>query len=218
MLLHLANLVVLGSYLVRDILLLRVIAVAASGCFISYFMTQDPPGYEAAAWNVVYVLVNGVQIAILVRERMAGKLTREEAALRERVFPFMPPHKFAKFVRLAQPCALTPEDGALVEAGARVDWLWLVLDGTLEVRTHDRVVASCTDGDFIGEMAFIDQSAASARVSATRTVRMLSWSVGPLRSLLEREPDIQRELHAAIGLNMAQKLRRKATADRSEPA
>lgn len=210
MLIHVANLLLLGCYLVRDILLLRVAAVVASGCFIAYFLLLDAPNWEAAGWNVVYVIVNAVQIALLVRERMRGQLTATEAALRERIFPWMPAHKFATLVRLATPARIGPGDPALVERGHPVSALWLVEDGELEVLVDGRRVATCIPGDFVGEMAFIDCAAASATVRACAPSTMLVWDAERLRAMLADEPEIQRGVHAAMGTNMSNKLRRKA--------
>lgn len=210
MLIHVANLLLLGCYLVRDILLLRVAAVVASGCFIAYFLMQDAPNWEAAAWNVVYVVVNAVQIALLVRERMRGQLTPSEAALRERVFPWMPPHKFATLVRMASPARIGPADRALVERGHPVTALWLVEAGELEVLIDGQRVATCIPGDFVGEMAFIDHAAASATVRACAPSTLLVWDAQRLHDMLSDEPEIQRGFHAALGTNMSQKLRRKA--------
>ncbi|MBM4116078.1 MAG: hypothetical protein FJ252_09435, partial [Phycisphaerae bacterium] len=158
-LIHIANLLLLSCYLVRDILLLRVAATVASGCFIAYFMMLEVPNRAAATWNVVYVVVNAVQIALLVRERMRGQLTGAEAALHERIFPWMPAHKFATLVRLAAPAYLGPSDPALVERGHPVASLWLIEGGELEVVVDGQRVATCIPGDFVGEMAFIDRAA-----------------------------------------------------------
>jgi len=209
-LIHVANLLLLGCYLVRDILLLRVAAVVASGCFIAYFMMLEVPNWEAAAWNVVYVVVNAVQIALLVRERMRGQLTPAEAALREQIFPWMPAHKFATLVRLAVSARMGPGDAALVERGHPVASLWLVEGGELEVVVDGRRVATCIPGDFVGEMAFIDRAAASATVRACVPSTLLVWDAERLHAMLADEPEIQRGFHAALGTNMSQKLRRKA--------
>lgn len=217
MLLHVANLLLLGCYLVRDILLLRVAAVIASGCFIAYFLLLDVPNREAAAWNVVYVVVNAVQIALLVRERMRGKLTPADAALRERVFPWTPAHKFAILVRHATRMRVVPGDPALVERGHAVTSLWLVESGEFEVIVDGRLVATCIPDDFVGEMAFVDRAAASATVRACTPSTLMVWDAQRLHELLADEPEIQRGFHAALGTNMSQKLRRKASQDRTGP-
>jgi len=209
-LIHIANLLLLSCYLVRDILLLRVAATVASGCFIAYFMMLEVPNRAAATWNVVYVVVNAVQIALLVRERMRGQLTGAEAALHERIFPWMPAHKFATLVRLAAPAYLGPSDPALVERGHPVASLWLIEGGELEVVVDGQRVATCIPGDFVGEMAFIDRAAASATVRARVPSTLLVWDAERLHTMLAGEPEIQRGFHAALGTNMSQKLRRKA--------
>lgn len=211
MLLHLANLLLLGCYLVRDILLLRVAAIVASACFIAYFLMLEPIQVEAAAWNVVYVVVNAVQIGLIVRERAMGRLNARETSLRERVFPWMAPHKFARLVRSARVDRTTAERGAIVEQGASVPSLWLVEDGELEVIVDGARVATCVEGDFIGELAFVDSAPASATVKPVGACTLVTWDARALRALLDAEPEIERGVRAALGAGMSKKLRRRAT-------
>ena len=44
--LHLANILVLCSFLVKDILVLRVLSITAGVFFSAFFLSQDPPMYD----------------------------------------------------------------------------------------------------------------------------------------------------------------------------
>lgn len=57
-LIHVANLLILGSYLVRDMLALRAIAVLASLSFLAYFAFGPTPNPAAAGWNILFSVVN----------------------------------------------------------------------------------------------------------------------------------------------------------------
>jgi len=73
--------------------------------------------------------------------------------------------------------------------------LFVVLDGTLEVRDGDAVQAVMSPGDVFGEMAFLLERPRSADVyAATDGVRILSLSEAQLRKMIKDEPAIAAHL------------------------
>ena len=78
---HTANVLYLLSYLVRDILWLRVLTVVAGVVLMPYYLAQSPPLLAAVAWNVLFTGINAVQIARLLYERRPVVLTEDQAHL-----------------------------------------------------------------------------------------------------------------------------------------
>lgn len=73
--------------------------------------------------------------------------------------------------------------------------LFVVLDGTLEVRNGDTVEAVLSPGDVFGEMAFLLERPRSRDVfAATDDVRILSLSEAQLRKMIEQDPAIAAQL------------------------
>ena len=83
---HLANVVYLLSYLVRDMLHLRVLTCVGLVLGILFFTCQPRPLYGPTAWQVVFVVINGVQIRRLVLERRRLMLDEEQERLGEDAF------------------------------------------------------------------------------------------------------------------------------------
>lgn len=83
---HAANLFYLASYLVRDMLWLRVLTCVGLALGIVYFGCQATPMYCPLAWQVLFLGINGVQIRHLVRERRRLRLTEEQRRLGEATF------------------------------------------------------------------------------------------------------------------------------------
>lgn len=82
-LIYVANCLYLLSYLVRDILQLRLITVTAVVCLALYFASRPEPLMEVVYWNLVFLTLNLAQIArLLWARRDAGVVTPsvEEAA------------------------------------------------------------------------------------------------------------------------------------------
>ncbi len=77
----------------------------------------------------------------------------------------------------------------LIKNGNVAHNMFVVLDGLLEIRVEDEVVAVCTSGDVVGEMAFLLESPRSADVYAVQDgTRVLSLSESALRELMGEDP------------------------------
>src|SRR4051812_6482895 len=66
---RLANVVYLLSFLVRDMLHLRVLTCVGLMLGIVFFTCQPMPLYGPSIWHVVFLVINAVQIRRLVLER-----------------------------------------------------------------------------------------------------------------------------------------------------
>ena len=79
--------------------------------------------------------------------------------------------------------------------GGVVRNLFVVLDGTVEVRDGETPLAVFGPGDVFGEMAFLLERPRSQDVyAATDGVRVLSLSEATLRQMIKRDPAIAAHL------------------------
>ncbi len=69
LLIYVANGLYLMSYLVKDILKLRLLTVVAACCLVTYFASQPQPVNSIIAWNLFFVFLNLAQIAMILRSR-----------------------------------------------------------------------------------------------------------------------------------------------------
>ena len=72
--------------------------------------------------------------------------------------------------------------------------LFVVLEGTFEVRVDDELVRVFSPGDVFGEMAFLLERPRSADVYAATDGRILSLSEGTLRKAIGNDPEIAAQL------------------------
>ncbi len=75
---HAANVLYLLSYLVRDMLWLRLLTCVGLVLGVVFFACQPTPYYGPSSWHVCFLLINGFQIARLVRERRRQMLTAKQ--------------------------------------------------------------------------------------------------------------------------------------------
>jgi signal transduction histidine kinase len=77
-LIHLANVLYLVSYVLKDILWLRIVAVLGSLCVLVAIAVTPNPRPESIAWNVLFFAINVVQIKLLILERRPVQLSRDD--------------------------------------------------------------------------------------------------------------------------------------------
>jgi hypothetical protein len=203
---HACFALVAASYLVKDILWLRVLAVAASVAGIAYnYFVPSPPLWLVIYWNILFLSINLYQIAAIVRERSGVSFTEEEKELYETLFGNFAPFEFMKLLRTGR--WLTAERGALMATeGERLADVMLIYNGAVAVEVGGREVARLKDGSFIGEMSFISGGAATASVKALERTRYLCWSQAELRRLLNRNPSMHFAMQTILNTDLTKKL------------
>ena len=89
--------------------------------------------------------------------------------------------------------------------------IFVLLDGTLEVRDGDRLVRVLSKGDVFGEMAFLlEQPRSMDLYAATDGVRVLSLSESELHQMIEGEPGVAAHLLLNISKMLCMRLLKTA--------
>jgi hypothetical protein len=68
-LIYAANGLYLLSYLVRDLLHLRLLTIVAACCLVTYFYNQAEPLMTIIYWNLFFVTLNVLQLTRILWER-----------------------------------------------------------------------------------------------------------------------------------------------------
>lgn len=205
-LIHLANVLLLLSFLVRDILWLRLLNVLAGVAFIVYFATGTPPAWAPVGWNTLFLAINFVQIWRLLLERRPVRLTAEELALYQLAFRGITQQEFARLLAIGRWEEAEAGD-RLVEQGVDLDRLLVIHTGAADVVAGGDRVAQLRPGQLVGEMAFLTSTKTSAAVVATAPTRFLALPTSPLRALFKAHPELRAGMQMLIGSDLVAKLR-----------
>src|SRR5262249_59731440 len=92
-----ANVLSLFAFMVRDILWLRILAVVAAACLITYFYFRPEPLMTAIYWNLVFTALNVYWICRLLLERLPVNSSADEQRLCELVFRAITPAEMVKW-------------------------------------------------------------------------------------------------------------------------
>jgi len=202
---HVANVLYLFSYLVRDILWLRILTVIAASCLIPFFYSRPEPLMAPIYWNLLFTGINLVQIYILLLERKPVQLNEEEQQLYRMVFRALKPREMLKLLKLA---TWTTETSGqrIIEQDATLNNLMVVYSGNASVQVGEKEVAKLKDGQFMGEMSYLTDSKTNASVVAQTPLRYVSWSKDQLRNFLGRNPDLRATLQMILGVDLVAKV------------
>jgi CRP-like cAMP-binding protein len=159
-------------------------------------------------WNIVFILLNLVQIAVLLRERRGVSFSDEERELYQTSFSRFTPVEFMRLVRIAVWKNAEPGT-ALMRAGEEAGEVMLIFSGRVKVEKNARTLAELRSGDFVGEIGFVKGTPAAATVTVLEPTRYVAWPKAALRSLLERNPSMAVVLNAELTEDMADKLARR---------
>jgi CRP-like cAMP-binding protein len=77
-----------------------------------------------------------------------------------------------------------------IKQGSRGAAFFLILEGEVDVVRDGRNVARLTDGDFVGEMALLDDAPRNADVTAVTATRVFAFGRPGLAAALKTEPMI----------------------------
>ena len=81
------------------------------------------------------------------------------------------------------------------EGGAGHEFI-IVLDGEVEIRQDDEVVATCGPGDYVGEIALLERRPRTATVVATSSAVLDVIGQREFAELLAEEPEIAEQIRA----------------------
>jgi len=207
---HLASILTMAAYLLKDILWLRLLTILScfAGIAFNYFVPATPL-WSVIYWNILFALINIVQIAIIIKERTGIHFTEEEKELHDTLFKNFAPFEFMKLMRIGK--WLEAKQGEILAAEKQsLNAVMLIYNGLVGVETNGKEVATLKDGNFIGEVSFITGGDATATVRALTPTRYIAWPKEAISQLLHRNPSMRFAMQSMLSTDLSKKLMHRA--------
>ncbi len=203
---HIAGLMHVLGYLSRDQLILRGFLLAGTAVYIVFYAVQATgPMWSAMLWSTVLGAANLYVIVSMILDRRVQRFTEDEQKLFSE-FAGMSPGQFRRLMRAgkwmtaASPTVLTTEN-------ERPWALYYVLEGGITIAKSGREF-QVQPPMFIGEVAWLLNTDASATVEIADGARYVVWDTGDLKALLKRNPDLGLCLDNLLNRDLAGKIAR----------
>ena len=191
---HGANVLILCSFLVRDMLLLRVLSIGAGVMFCLYFFHQGL--MEPIYWNTLFSIVNITQIAKTWYGRRKIPLCKEERFIHEHIFPTLQPVEIRDLYKEAEFHQKDAEDEISFRG------LGILIQGTVESQER-----TFSQGGFWGTQSFLQRKESDHHGIAKKPVSCLTWPDPVLRQWLSRNPNRNNLLLRALSRDLLSQIK-----------
>jgi CRP-like cAMP-binding protein len=205
-LIHLGALCYLVCFLFRDQLKLRIFAVLGDIIYTGfYFVAADQPLWSAIVYSTLNIIINFVMMSMILNDRRQTTLGDNDLRLYQS-FPGMTPGDFRRLTRMGKWHRADASE-ILTEEGKPPERLYYVLEGSMELRKGDRN-SILPAGIFIGEIAYLKNTPASATVVAKPGTQFMAWNQSDLKKFTERHDSLKQSLNLLLSTDLAAKVAR----------
>ena len=195
---------------VRDVLWLRLFAVAASLIAIPYYVLQPTMLWAPLTWSVVFAAINLFQSWLLFIERRPVKLTAEEEEIRRLAFQDLPPRKVLQVLSIGS--WVTAEVGeCLIERGKLPDSVSLIVRGKVRITKDGRMLGDLIPGDIVGSALILNGIPSNVDAVTVEPLRAMRWQIETLKKYLSANPETRTVLQQHLARDLAGKIGRLVT-------
>ena len=199
---HLAFGLIAFSFIVKDILYLRLVSILASLFSVFYnWVIPVEPMWIPIGWNFVFIALNLYHIAVLMYEKRPVKMNDKNAELYETLFKDMTPVEYLKVSKIAEWKTFKPGE-IIIQEGMPVKDLHLIYNGAIDVVVKDKKVADLKDGQFVGEMSFLTEKPATATCVVKYDSEILVWRQREFKELLKRNPSLYYSIQSLLSAQL----------------
>jgi Cyclic nucleotide-binding domain len=203
-LIHIGAICYLVCFLFRDQLWLRVFAVLGDLIYTAfYFTAADQPLWSAIIYSTLNVFINLVMIGFIFNDRRMTNLADNDLRLYQN-FQGMTPGDFRRLCKIGT-WQKAESDQILTTEGASVQQLYYVVEGELEVKKGERNIP-VKAGIFIGEVAYLKNTPASATVVAKSGAQFMTWQHDDLKKIVTRHESLKQSLGHLLSTDLALKV------------
>ena len=207
---HAANILLLIAFSVRDVLWLRLFAVAASLIAIPYYLLQPTKLWAPLAWSLVFAAINLFQSWLLFLERRPVKLTAEEEEIRRLALQGLPPRKVLEVLRLGS-WVTAQVDERLLERGKLPDSISLIIRGKVRVAKDGHVLGELVPGDLVGSALILNGIPSNVDAVTVQPLRAMRWQMETLEKYLRGNPETRNVMQRHLARDLAGKIGRLVT-------
>ena len=204
-LLHGAAIISVAALALRDQLKLRAVLLVSIVLNAIHNDLTTPPSYQSIFWNVVMFVINLIVVVQIVLDRAHIGMSAEENELFT-AFQMLSPGEFRSIVKLSRwGTAIGGE--IMTSEGETPTELFYVLSGTAVIEKSGRSFFVGPKA-FIGEIAFLNGTVASATATLGAGARYIAWPVQDLNKRIQGRQTLKHAVVRLISYDMAMKVAR----------
>jgi CRP-like cAMP-binding protein len=134
--------------------------------------------------------------------RLFSQDTKVEALKRAPLFEGLSKKELTQLARVSEDLEI-PEGKTLTKEGELGHEFFVIVEGETEVKRKGRSLGSRGDGDFIGEIALLEEVPRTATVTAKTPLRVFVLTSKDFHHLLEQNPNVERKVLRTLAKRVA---------------
>jgi Cyclic nucleotide-binding domain len=200
---HISNLMAVLAFLLRDQLQLRLLmAVSFFLQGLYYFAIPGGPFFDPLFWKIVTFLTNSLMIVLMFGGRLDFGIPADLRSLFEKIH-VLTPGQFRKLIKSSTRSVET--DQPLLVEGQRPDKLHYLLKGQASI-TKGQTRHTVAAGIFLGEIAFLNGTEASATVQLQDGAECVTWDSHTLQMLMHKDKSLDIAMRGIFNHDLATKV------------
>ncbi len=204
--LHIAGIISMAALIFKDQVKMRaVLFVSILFSVASHVVGLPKPAWNDLLWNGTTFFINAIVLTQLLLDRTHIGLNQEQERLYS-ALKLLTPGEFRSLVKIAR-WSVSPADQVITMENKPLHRLYYVLDGDIKIEKGGRSFQISPD-TFIGEVAFLHNTPASATVTLGRGARYIVWSAPELERTLQSRSALRNAFIRMIGMDTAEKVAR----------
>ena len=135
--------------------------------------------------------------------RLFSQDTKVEALKRAPLFEGLSKKELAQLARVSEDLEV-PAGDVLCKEGDTSREFFVIVEGQTKVTANGRKIAERGSGDFVGEIALLEDTSRTATVTATTPLRVFVLTREDFRSLVRDNPKVEQKVMQALGRRVVQ--------------
>lgn len=135
--------------------------------------------------------------------RLFSQDTKVEALKRAPLFEGLSKKELTQLARVSEDMEI-PEGATLTREGEIGHEFFVIVEGETQVKRKGRSLGNRTAGDFIGEIALLEQVPRTATVTAKSDLRVFVLTSKDFHHLLEENPSVERKVLRTLAKRVAE--------------
>jgi Cyclic nucleotide-binding domain len=178
---------------------LRAVAVIGLSLEILYFWLSGGDLRAGIGWDLIFIAINLYQIYRLMKDRLSLRLPEPDRELLRGVLSGLDDSQIARLLVAGEFCDIA-NGATLAEENKPLARMFFICSGRVRGTIAGREVSYLERGNFVGEVAFLTERPATARVIAEGDVRALGSRI-QIRSSCGRVFGVITSGRASFALN-----------------
>ena len=135
--------------------------------------------------------------------RLFSQDTKVQALKGASLFEGLSRKELAQLARVSEDLEVEPGE-VLCKEGEIGHEFFVIVEGSVKVTRKGRTVASRVSGDFVGEIALLEEMPRTATVTTETPVRLFVLTRKDFRHLLDENPSVERKVLRALARRLAE--------------